>query len=169
MNLSEALTVDLENKTHLARLELIWDGNCIPDDLGREKKVVKNLQPSKHLKDLSIYNYGGTQLPSWLSTLNVVSMSLEKCKYCFLLPPFGVQLFLKKLRIRMFDGTVSIGVDFYGSIFSSFTSLETLELSDMKEWEKWECQATAFSRLQNLCLSRCPKLKALSEQLLQVK
>ncbi|KAL2335691.1 hypothetical protein Fmac_016904 [Flemingia macrophylla] len=169
MNPSEALTADLENKTRLARLELIWDGNRIPDDPGREKKVLENLQPSKHLKDLSIYNYGGTQLPSWLSTLNVVSMSLEKCKYCFLLPPFGVLPFLKKLRIRMLDGIVSIGVDFYGSSSSSFTSLETLEFSDMKEWEEWDCQAIAFPRLQNLRLSRCPKLKALSEQLLQVK
>ena len=94
--------------------------------------------------DLSIRNYGGTQFSSWLfdnSLLNLVSLRLEDCKYCLLLPSVGLLPFLKHLAIRGFDGIVSIGAEFYGSISLPFASLETLIFSSMKEWEEWECKA----------------------------
>ncbi|KAL2335106.1 hypothetical protein Fmac_016319 [Flemingia macrophylla] len=169
INPSDALKADLKNKTHLEKLTLEWDENHIPDDPGKEKEVLENLQPSKHLRDLSIYNYGGTQLPSWLSTVNVVSIWLGFCEYCLILPPFGVLPFLKKLTIWRFEAIVSIGEEFYGSSSSSFKFLEFLLFSYMKEWEEWECQTATFPSLQCLRISECPKLKELPEQLLQEK
>ncbi|RDX62985.1 putative disease resistance RPP13-like protein 1, partial [Mucuna pruriens] len=168
-NPSDALTADLKCKTHLEKLELEWNSNQIPDDPRKEKEVLENLQPSKHLKYLLIRNYPGTQFPSWFNLLsNVVSLQLEDCKYCICLPPLGLLPFLKELRIIGLDGIVSMGAEFYGNSSSSFTSLETLYFSSMKEWEEWECEAT-FPHLQHLSIIYCPKLKGVSEKLLQVK
>nr|KYP47719.1 Putative disease resistance RPP13-like protein 1 [Cajanus cajan] len=159
---SDALAVNFKNKTHLVELKLEWNSNRIPDDPKKEKEIVQNLQPSKHLKDLSIYSYGGTQFPSWLSNVNVVSLRLVHCKYCLVLPPFGVLPFLNKLTIIGLDGIVSIGAEFYGSSSSSFPSLETLQFLDMKEWEEWECQAAAFplsnTSLEVLRIYDCPNM-----------
>ena len=134
-----------------------------------------NLQPSKHLKELSIRNYGGKQFPNWLShnsLSNVVSLELDNCQSCQRLPSLGLFPFLKKLEISSLDGIVSIGADFHGNSTSSFPSLETLKFSSMKAWEKWECEAVigAFPCLQYLDISKCPKLKGdLPEQLLPLK
>nr|KYP47717.1 Putative disease resistance RPP13-like protein 1 [Cajanus cajan] len=146
VNPSDALIADFINKTHLERLELEWNQNHIPNDPRKEKEVLENLEPSKHLKNLTICNYGGTQFPSWLLNVNVVSLCMVNCKYCLVLPPCGVLPFLKELKIKGFDGIVSIGAEFYGSNSSSFSSLERLKFSNMKEWEEWECKA-AFPRL----------------------
>uniref|UniRef100_A0A0R0I5Y6 R13L1/DRL21-like LRR repeat region domain-containing protein n=1 Tax=Glycine max TaxID=3847 RepID=A0A0R0I5Y6_SOYBN len=57
----DALAADLKNKIHLAELELEWNQNS--DDLTKERDVFENLHPSKHLKKLSIRNYGDKQFP----------------------------------------------------------------------------------------------------------
>ncbi|KHN37723.1 Putative disease resistance RPP13-like protein 1 [Glycine soja] len=170
-NPSDALAVDLKNKTHLVELELEWDSDWNPDDSTKERDVIENLQPSKHLKKLTMRNYRGKQFPSWLldnSSCNVVSLSLNNCKGCLCLPPLGRLPSLKELSIEGLDGIVSINADFFGSSSCSFTSLESLEFSDMKEWEEWECKGVtgAFPRLQRLSIVRCPNLKGhLPEQL----
>ncbi|RDY11200.1 putative disease resistance RPP13-like protein 1, partial [Mucuna pruriens] len=63
----DALAANLKNKIHLVELKLGWNWkqNQIPDDPRKEREVLENLQPSKHLKKLSIYNYGGTQFPKF--------------------------------------------------------------------------------------------------------
>nr|AAS49214.1 disease resistance protein [Glycine max] len=164
-NPSDALAVDLKNKTHLVELELKWDSDW-NQNRERDEIVIENLQPSKHLEKLTMRNYGGKQFPSWLSdnsSCNVVSLTLENCQSCQRLPPLGLLPFLKELSIRWLDGIVSINADFFGSSSCSFTSLESLEFSDMKEWEEWECKGVtgAFPRLQRLFIVRCPKLKGL--------
>ncbi|KAL5141595.1 putative disease resistance RPP13-like protein 1 [Glycine soja] len=58
----DALAADLKNKIHLAELELEWNQNS--DDLTKERDVFENLHPSKHLKKLSIRNYGDKQFPN---------------------------------------------------------------------------------------------------------
>ncbi|KAL5150674.1 putative disease resistance RPP13-like protein 1 [Glycine soja] len=172
-NPSDALAVDLKNKTHLVELELEWDLFWNPDDSTKERDefVIENLQPSKNLEKLTMRNYRGKQFPRWLlnnSLLNVVSLTLENCKYCQRLPPLGLLPFLKELSIKGLDGIVSINADFFGSSSCSFTSLESLKFFDMKEWEEWECKGVtgAFPRLQRLSIMVCPKLKGhLPEQL----
>ncbi|KAL5150563.1 putative disease resistance RPP13-like protein 1 [Glycine soja] len=171
VNPLDALAADLKNKTHLLDLELEWDADRNLDDSIKERQVLENLQPSRHLKKLSIRNYGGAQFPSWLSdnsSCNVVSLSLKDCKYCLCLPPLGLLPRLKELSIEGFDGIVSINADFFGSRSSSFASLKTLEFRRMKEWEEWECKGVtgAFPCLQRLSMECCPKLKGqLPEQL----
>nr|ACJ22820.1 NBS-LRR type putative disease resistance protein CNL-J3 [Phaseolus vulgaris] len=156
----DALKANVKDK-HLVELELIWKSDHIPDDPRKEKKILENLQPHKHLERLSIRNYNGTEFPSWVfdnSLSNLVFLTLEDCKYCLCLPPLGILSCLKHLEIIGFDGIVSIGAEFYGSN-SSFACLEGLAFYNMKEWEEWECKTTSFPRLQRLSANKCPKLK----------
>jgi len=170
-NPRDALKAYLENKTHLLRLALVWNrtGNFI--DSKREEDVIENLKPPKNLKELSIFNYGGKQLPNWLlenSLWNMVSLELDGCESCQRLPPLGLLPFLKDLDISGFDEIVSIDVDFHGNNSSSFQSLERLEFSNMRQWEKWECQAVtgAFPNLRILSIKDCRKLKGQLPKLL---
>ncbi|KAL2326333.1 hypothetical protein Fmac_025391 [Flemingia macrophylla] len=119
VNPSDALAADMKNKTNLVQLELEWNWNWNPDDSRKEREVLENLQPSKHLEKLSVRNYGGTQFPSWLldnSSANMVSLKLDGCKYCSHLPPLGNLPFLKHLTIAGLDGIVGINVDFLGIV-----------------------------------------------------
>ena len=171
VNPVDALEANLKNKD-LLELELKWESDHIPDDPIKEKKVLENLAPSKNLEHLSIKSYGGTQFPSWVfdnSLSNLVSLSLEDCKYCLCLPPLGLLSSLKTLQIIGFDGIVSIGAEFYGNSSSSFTSLERLTFSKMKELEECERKTAAFPRLKTLEVDQCPKLKGLPDQLVNVK
>jgi len=60
-------------------------------DSKKEEEVIKNLQPSENLKELSIFYYGGKQFPNWLHSLpNLVSLRLYRCKSCERLPPLGL-------------------------------------------------------------------------------
>nr|KYP32406.1 Putative disease resistance RPP13-like protein 1 [Cajanus cajan] len=173
----DALAVDLKNKTHLVELELKWDYAWNRDDSTKEKEVtiINYLQPSQHLKKLSIGNYSGKQFPRWLSNnslSNMVSLRLYNCQSCQCLPPVGLIPFLKELEITGLDGVVDIDTDFYGSSFSSFTSLETLKFRHMEEWNNWKRQDVtgSFPRLQHLFIIECPKLKGhLPEQLHHLK
>nr|ACZ74687.1 CNL-B9 [Phaseolus vulgaris] len=156
----DALKANVKDK-QLVELELKWRSDHIPNDPRKEKEVLQNLQPSKHLEDLSICNYNGTEFPSWVfdnSLSNLVLLRLGDCKYCLCLPPLGLLSSLKTLTIRGLDGIVSIGAEFYGSN-TSFACLESLEFYNMKEWEEWECKTTSFPRLQRLYVNECPKLK----------
>jgi len=159
VNPCDALAADLKNKPHLVRLDLEWNLKRNNDDSIKEREVLENLQPSRHLKRLLINGYGGTQFPRWLSLSNVVSLTLVDCKYCVKLPSLGLLTFLKQLAIDGFDQIVRIGDDFYGNSSSAFASLETLSVTDMKEWEEWQCMSGAFPHLQRLSLTNCPKLK----------
>ncbi|XP_027915942.1 putative disease resistance protein At3g14460 [Vigna unguiculata] len=169
INSSDALVMDLKNKTHLVTLKLKWNKNHILDNPRKEKKVLENLQPSKYLETLGINNYGGMEFPNWVfdnSLPNLVFLQLKNCKYILCLPPLGLLSSLKTLKIIGLDGIVSIGAEFYGgSDSSSFKSLERLEFYNMKEWEEWECKTASFPRLQRLSVNKCPKLKGLPEQL----
>ncbi|RDY02187.1 putative disease resistance RPP13-like protein 1, partial [Mucuna pruriens] len=173
-NPSDALEADLKNKTHLVGLKLQWDGenSCAST---KEGEVIEKLQPSEHLKKLSIMGYSGERFPNWLlhnSLRNIVVLVLLRCKYCQSLPPLGLLPFLKDLGLSGLDGIVSIDDGFYGNNSSSFTSLETLQFYSMSKWEKWECESVtgAFPRLQNLWIDDCPKLRGqLPRQLLHLR
>ncbi|BAT89348.1 hypothetical protein LR48_Vigan02g262500 [Vigna angularis] len=177
---SHASEAYLKNKPHLVELEFNWNwsfsssvdsSDSSSDDSTKDKDVIENLQPSKHLKKLSISSYMGKQFPNWLfdnSLPNLVSLVLKDCEYCERLPPLGLLPSLKDLRIEKLHGIVSIDADFYGNNSSSFKSLEKLYFFDMKEWEKWECKVVtgAFPRLQKLCIKGCPKLQGQLPELL---
>ncbi|KAK8464404.1 hypothetical protein PHAVU_011G200840 [Phaseolus vulgaris] len=155
---TEALEADLKNKTHLVELSLGWGRNGNSIDSKKEEDTIENLQPSKNLRKLSIFKYGGKQFPNWLldkSFLNLVFLELDKCESCQRLPPLGLLPYLKRLKISGFDKIVSVDGDFHGNNSCSFKSLEILDFSHMSQWEKWDCQVVigAFPRLIRLFIS----------------
>jgi len=158
----DGLTSDLKNKTHLVGLRLAWDLKRNNEDSIKERELLENLQPSRHLEHLLITSYCGTQFPGCLSDkflLNMVSLRLYNCKYCQWLPSLGLLTFLKHLEIDGLEQIEKIDVDFYGNSFSAFASLETLIFNDMKEWEEWQCITGAFPSLKALSVTDCPKLR----------
>ncbi|KAK2354105.1 putative disease resistance RPP13 protein [Trifolium repens] len=174
VNPSDAQTANLKNKVHLVKLNLEWNGNS--DDSEKEREVLEKLQPSKHLKELSIQNYGGTRFSHWFgddSLSNVVSLKLSNCENCVLLPSLGILSSLKELFVIGLSGIVVIGSEFYGNVCSApsviipFASLQTLQFQNMKGWQEWECKVTgAFPCLKLLLIKDCPNLKeCLPEQL----
>ncbi|KAL2335689.1 hypothetical protein Fmac_016902 [Flemingia macrophylla] len=64
VNPSDALAANLKNKTHLVKLELEWTKNHIHYDSRKENQMLENLQPSKHLTNLSVCSYAGTNIPT---------------------------------------------------------------------------------------------------------
>ena len=170
-NSVDASEAYLKNKTLLLKLDLQWRWERNSIDSKKEEEVIKNLQPSENLKELSIFYYGGKQFPNWLQLLpNLVFLRLDECESCERLPPLGLLPNLKDLIIHRLDGIVSIDADFYGSYSSSFKSLQSLMFSDMGQWKKWECKAGVFPNLQTLYIYDCPKLKGeLPEQLVPLK
>jgi len=173
VNPCDALAVDLKNKTNLVGLHLQWSLKQNTDESIKEREILENLQPCRHLEKLSIYGYGGTQFPRWLSDnslLNVVSLTLNTCKHCLQLPSLGILTSLKYLKIYCLHQIVRIDANFYGNSSSAFASLETLIFDDMPEWEEWECKTSAFPSLRHLSVWNCPKLKGyLSEHLSHLK
>ncbi|KAF7824831.1 putative disease resistance RPP13-like protein 1 [Senna tora] len=158
----DALAAKLKDKKHLEELLLKWNDQN-NDESQNERDVLEKLQPHQNLKKLSIRYYGGTRFPIWFSddTLsNVVSLELENCKYCFLLPSLGLLPSLKSLSIKGFEGIVAIGPEFHGndSTTVSFICLEILKFEEMANWEEWDCKA-AFPCLKELHIKNCPKLK----------
>jgi len=174
-NSLDALESDMKNKTLLMNLTLRWGWNGSSSDSKKEEEVFENLQPSRNLKELSIFRYGGKQFPNWLvenSLWNMVSLELHSCKCCQRFPPLGLLPFLKKLKISGFDEIVRIDADFLGNDACSFKSLESLEFSDMNEWEEWDCQAVtdSFPRVRHLFIRNCAKLKGqLPQQFVPLK
>ncbi|PNY05551.1 disease resistance rpp13-like protein 1-like, partial [Trifolium pratense] len=174
VNPFDASASNLKDKIHLVKLELEWNANN--ENSQQVREVLENLQPSKHLKELSIRSYGGTRFPDWFgdnSLSNLVSLKLSNCEKCLVLPPLGILPSLKKLCIIGLYGLVVIGTEFYGSNSSTvpFPSLETLQFEDMPEWEEWECKTAenAFPYLRNLSIKYCPNLRDyLPEKLLSL-
>ena len=178
LNPSHALAANLKSKIHLVKLELEW--NAKSDNSEKEREVLEKLQPSKHLKELSIWGYNGTRLPDWFgdhSLSNVVSLKLSDCENCVLLPSLGILTSLKELWITGLSGIVVIGSEFYGngsisSVIIPFPSLKTLIFDNMKGWVEWDCIIVtgAFPCLQKLSIKNCPNLKGcLPKQLLRLK
>lgn len=58
VNPFDALATNLKNKVHLANLHLEWSTEN--ENSQQEREVLEKLQPSEHLKELSIRSYGGT-------------------------------------------------------------------------------------------------------------
>ncbi|XVF79156.1 hypothetical protein PTKIN_Ptkin14bG0197300 [Pterospermum kingtungense] len=125
------------------------------------------LEAHRDLKELVIENYGGTKFPKWVadsSSQNLLSLDLNNCKNCKLLPPIGKLPLLKDLFIRGMHDLNKIGIEFYGENQSNaFPSLERLCFEDMPQWKEWDLnevdeQVAKFPRLREFCIRNCPQL-----------
>ncbi|XP_057498290.1 putative disease resistance protein At3g14460 [Actinidia eriantha] len=158
----DAFEANLKEKKYLDELVLKW-GNTT-EDSQNEREVLEKLQPHTNLKGLTIKNYGGTRFPDWLgdrSYAKIVSLFLNKCNYCYSLPPLGQLPSLKCLSIARMNEITRVGQEFYGDVSSTkpFQSLETLHFEEMSEWVDWQIFGNGeFSQLRELWIIKCPKL-----------
>ncbi|PSS24445.1 Disease resistance RPP13-like protein [Actinidia chinensis var. chinensis] len=158
----DAFEANLKKKKHLKELVLKWGKTT--DDSHNEREVLEKLQPHTNLTCLTIENYGGTRFPDWLgdqSYSKIVSLFLNKCNYCFSLPPLGQLPSLKCLNITRMNGITKVGQEFYGDGSSTkpFQSLEILHFEEMSEWVDWQIFGNGeFSQLRELWIIKCPKL-----------
>ncbi|WJX72204.1 hypothetical protein P8452_56106 [Trifolium repens] len=160
----------LNEKAFLEKLTLEWGENSDTDNSQQEKEILNMLQPHTNLKELSIYNYLGTEFSDWVGNSifrNMLFIDLKGSKYCCKLPTLGKLPCLKELRIAKFDGLVSVGSEFYGNetcssvVTESFGSLETLRIENMSAWEDWNQPNEAnkaFAVLKELHINSCPRL-----------
>ncbi|KAF5725312.1 putative LRR and NB-ARC domains-containing disease resistance protein [Tripterygium wilfordii] len=160
----DALEANLRGKMHLEKLIFKWD--FYSENSKDVEITLENLQPHANLKELKIECYGGTRFPDWLgsdSLFNMVSIHLQDCKYCCLLPPLGQLPSLKDLTIAGFDAVVTVGREFHlklSSTIKPFQSLESLTFKNMSEWREWipNVDQGDFSSLRVLSIESCPKL-----------
>ncbi|KAL5549183.1 hypothetical protein UlMin_004414 [Ulmus minor] len=160
-NVDDVLKGNLEDKKNLSKLVLKWEDQTDDSrDTRKEKTVLDALQPHANLKELLVYDYGGTSFPDWLGDSlfsKIEMMHLGGCQNCLFLPSLGRLPSLKELKMRGFHKLETIDDGFYGND-SPFKSLEVLHFSDMPEWKKW--LFIEVPRLKELWLEGCPKLVA---------
>jgi hypothetical protein len=164
---TDASNAGLMDKNHIDELVLEWKADT--HVLESQRTILEGLQPHSNLKSLTINNYGCKSFPDWVghdSFFNMVSLHLNKCKFCCNLPSLGQLPSLQNLSIVEFDGVVRVGPGFYGSGSSSirpFKALKVLRFELMLKWEEWfsfgaENEGEAFPLLQELYIHDCPKL-----------
>ncbi|KAL9373041.1 hypothetical protein Peur_035285 [Populus x canadensis] len=189
---SDAAEAQLKNKKRLLRLRL---------DFIREKtelqanegSLIEALRPPSDLEDLTIYGYGGLDLPNWMMTLTRLQvLTLRYCKNVEVLPPLGrlpnlERLVLRSLKVRRLDaGFLGIEKDENASInegdiarVTAFPKLKELRIEGLEEVEEWdgierrvgEEDATTTSisimpQLRQLTIHNCPLLRALPDYVL---
>ncbi|KAL5541480.1 hypothetical protein UlMin_009190 [Ulmus minor] len=155
-NVVDVLKGNLEDKKNLSKLVLKWKDQT--DDSIKDRTVLDALQPYANLKELFIYDYGGTSFPDWLGDSlfsKIERMHLNGCHNCLFLPSLGRLPSLKELKMKGFHKLEKIDDGFYGND-SPFKSLEVLHFEDMPEWNSWT--VIEVPRLKELQLEGCPKL-----------
>ncbi|KAG6783344.1 hypothetical protein POTOM_012790 [Populus tomentosa] len=161
----DAAEANLKGKEDLDKLRFTWDGDT--HDPQHVRSTLEKLEPTREVKDLHIYGYGGIRFPEWVgesSFSNIVSLKLSRCTNCTSLPPLGQLASLEDLSIERFDKVVTGGSEFYGNCTAKekpFKSLKTLSFRWMPEWREWisdEGIREAFPLLEFLSIKDCPNL-----------
>lgn len=152
-NVNEAKEAMLHSKPFLDRLELEWN------DMGarsNDEEILAGLQPHENLKELVMTNYKGYLLPSWFSSslCKLSNISLQKCKYHYVLTVLGTLQHLKSLVIEGMSSWFVVDGE-----FSGFPSLNTLAIKDMSNLRSWEpFNGSRFPHLSILEIDDCPML-----------
>ena len=167
-NGEEAKEARLRMMKHLRSLVLHWCGGDLKSDRSAEiaYEVLQNLQPYSGLEELALRDYFGYQFPEWIadpSFPKLISLTLDNCCGCGILPQLGQLPSLKYLSIRKMDGVKHVDRQFIGSgTLRGFRSLETLKLWEMSELVEWfGVEDVDFPCLRSISISRCNKLRNL--------
>ncbi|XP_057744859.1 putative disease resistance protein At3g14460 [Arachis stenosperma] len=171
VDVKEAKSAKLMDKKHMDKLCLEWSsGDDMVSNTQRERDMLDNLQPHNGLKKLKIKGYKGTIFSNWVGNFsyqNMISVSLESCNNCCMLPSLGQLPSLKSLSIQGFGQLRSIGDEFYkndgghhSSPIAPFPSLESLKFDNMPCWEVWHLsESETFPQVRKLQIRNCAMLK----------
>lgn len=162
-NSAEARKANLIGKQNLHSLSLVWRSDNKSHVLDHVEDVLDGLQPHSNLKKLSIYNYHGSKIPTWIQDsvlCDLVEISLYCWERCEHLPTLGKLPFLKVLEITGWHAVKYIGNDFHGDGAISFPSLKEFRLHKMRDLEEWRTMTGGenFPCLSTLRITECPKL-----------
>ncbi|GLU15066.1 hypothetical protein SLE2022_315930 [Rubroshorea leprosula] len=184
-SMSEAFKANLDKKTKLYELELVWDRY---EEGHSNYEVLEGLRPPSNLKHLKIEGYKGEKFPSWpemgvnfsgdSSPLNnLLTLKLYDCNECVEILSLGFIPTLKHLEINRMPKVKRMGSKFChdrSNVTSSscggkksiilFPALKKLIIWDMKILEEWaEIEGTTiFPCLEDLYVDNFPKLKTWS-------
>ncbi|KAJ8648684.1 hypothetical protein MRB53_001707 [Persea americana] len=161
MNEEEAKKANLMSKEFLHKLELKWSTSDLPDE--RVGEVLMGLQPHVNIRFLEIFQYSGSEFPSWVtdpSFSKLETLYLTNCRNCNILPPLGKLPSLKDLLIHGMHEVEQVGCEFCGTnVAHGFPALETLTIEDMPAFEQWDgVEEGDFNCLKELVLIDCPML-----------
>ncbi|RZC48300.1 hypothetical protein C5167_041244 [Papaver somniferum] len=136
--------------------------------------VLEGLKPHPNLQFLWIQNFGGVELPKWVSSSyclpNLVTLYLENFNRCEKLPALGMLPCLRVLHMTRISSMESLGEEFYyqqgggeSSIrTTSFPSLIQFRVEKLDELEEWIAPPpppyNSFPVLEDLSIERCTKL-----------
>ncbi|XP_042426318.1 putative disease resistance protein RGA4 [Zingiber officinale] len=169
----ETQTEVLMGQQSLWDLSLHWGGEEKKEssESTTSLQVLEALRPSLQLKRLEIISYKGVEFPTWMSKQqlagfnSLVEVRLINLKRCATLPSLGQLANLGKLEISGMDLITHLDDAFYGD-GDIFPMLTELTFSEMLALEKWYMPKRKyiryFSKLRQLSLIQCPKLKEIN-------
>ncbi|KAH7677296.1 P-loop containing nucleoside triphosphate hydrolase protein [Dioscorea alata] len=173
-NADEAKEAIMSSRQNINSLSLSWGAS-----VENAEQVLEALKPHAALKELSLYDYPGTQFSMWIrdrqQLQNLVMIKLKGCKGCEQLPPLEQLPYLEELTIHEMDGIKYIINNTTGDALSLFPALMSLSLYGMDNLEGWcveEDRETApplFPCLDSLTISQCPKLTTMPPQIPTLK
>ncbi|XP_017975262.1 PREDICTED: putative disease resistance protein RGA1 [Theobroma cacao] len=160
---AEATRANMQAKTKLYKLKLKWSYKR--KGYINDKEVLEGLKPCSNLKSLTIVNYWGDDLPSWMLRRgygsdhtfplnNLVKLKLINCKECLNVPSLGELCNLRVLEIDEMKKVNRIGCEFYfngthdkkyrtsssqgqGEATKLFPALRRFVLVEMESLEEW--------------------------------
>ncbi|KAK9081280.1 hypothetical protein Syun_030643 [Stephania yunnanensis] len=172
---------NLMGKKNLHRLYMDWESGTQGDNVSHRVESLEALQPHYNLKDLTIRNFQGLELPRWMTNgfalPNLVNLQIYGCRKWKEIKSLGNLSSLKKLVIKSMDSLRRIGEDHHNhQVAKSSTTtttgseaaailyprLEEVSIWDVPNLEEWfENSASIFPKLRVLELKGCPKLRSM--------
>ncbi|XP_047941311.1 putative disease resistance RPP13-like protein 1 [Salvia hispanica] len=157
--------------------------SSLPSRSSMWMKLLEALEPHHKLKQLTIWRYEGSTLPSWMSSPNsfIKEMSLHYLSEVSSLPALGKLPFLEVLCIDNLKKLKQVGREFLGIESASnddvvaFPKLKELTFVMCPEWEEWEditeeeeisAASIMMPCLTVLSINSCKSLKELPHRLL---
>ncbi|KAI7732174.1 hypothetical protein M8C21_018456 [Ambrosia artemisiifolia] len=173
--LSEAKSANLNCKTNLSVLVLVWSDIDERERRGQmfthDEEVLEGLEPISSLKELSITNYTGKIIsPSWMINLkNLVEIVIYRCKKCEHIPALRR---LPNLRVIILEHMDSLkcfhddGTNMSGDTTDMFHSLQKLYIDNCPVLNSLPSN---LPKLEVLSLIGCKKLVSLPDEIQSFK